>query len=62
MCETAIIAAGRADADATPTPARTPAPAPQDADGDGVAAPADCWDQNATVHPGAKEIPGNGDR
>jgi hypothetical protein len=39
-------------------PAPQPAP-PQDADGDGVAAPADCWDQNATVHPGAKEIPGN---
>ena len=41
-----------------PEPAPQPAP-PQDADGDGVAAPADCWDQNATVHPGAKEIPGN---
>ena len=39
-------------------PAPQPAP-PQDADGDGVAVPADCWDQNATVHPGAKEIPGN---
>ena len=40
--------------------AAAPQPAPpQDADGDGVAAPADCWDQNATVHPGAKEIPGN---
>jgi len=52
-------------ADATPTPTPTPGgptqqPAPPaDADGDGVTPPADCWDQNATVHPGAKEIPGN---
>jgi len=47
---------------ATPTPAPdtgTPPPAPADADGDGVAVPADCWDQNATVFPGAKEVPGN---
>lgn len=42
---------------ARPTPA--PAP-PQDADGDGWPVPADCWDQNATVHPGAPEVPGNG--
>ena len=50
----------------TPTPTPTPPPSgsapptPQDADGDGVPAPADCWDQNATVYPGAPEIPGNG--
>jgi hypothetical protein len=36
-----------------------PAAPPQDADGDGYPVPADCWDQNATVHPGAPEIPGN---
>jgi hypothetical protein len=30
-----------------------------DADGDGVPAPADCSDQNVTVHPGATERPGN---
>ena len=49
-----------AASDRRPPDARAPQPAPpQDADGDGVAAPADCWDQNATVHPGAKEIPGN---
>ena len=53
---------------ATPTPTPTPTPGgptqqpapPADADGDGVTVPADCWDQNATVHPGAKEVPGNG--
>jgi putative metal-binding protein len=46
---------------ATPTPATgTPLPAPAaDADGDGVPVPADCWDQNATVFPGAREVPGN---
>ena len=49
-----------AASDRTSARAPPPQPAPpQDADGDGVAAPADCWDQNATVHPGAKEIPGN---
>jgi hypothetical protein len=55
-----------AEATPTPTPTATPdpgtgtpLPAPADADGDGVVAPADCWDQNATVFPGAKEIPGN---
>jgi hypothetical protein len=45
---------------ATPTPGTgTPLPAPADADGDGVPVPADCWDQNATVFPGAREVPGN---
>ena len=45
----------------SPQPAPTPVPAtPVDADGDGTPVPADCWDQNATVHPGGKEIPGNG--
>jgi hypothetical protein len=44
----------------TPTPGTgTPPPAPADADGDGVPVPADCWDQNATVFPGAREVPGN---
>ena len=46
-----------------PTPTATPGPLPsppQDADGDGVALPDDCWDQNATVFPGAPEVPGNG--
>lgn len=44
-----------------PTPGTQPAPppGPVDADGDGHSPPADCWDQNATVHPGAKEIAGN---
>jgi hypothetical protein len=48
----------RPAATATPTP--QPAPAPTDADGDGVVPPTDCWDQNATVFPGAKETAGNG--
>jgi hypothetical protein len=48
----------------SPTPAPTPTPGggtppPTDADRDGVPVPADCWDENATVYPGAKEIPGN---
>ena len=38
---------------------RNPAAGTADADGDGVPVPADCWDQNATVFPGAKEVPGN---
>jgi Putative metal-binding motif len=42
----------------TPTP---PAPAPPvDRDADGSSPPADCWDTNATVRPGAREVPGNG--
>jgi hypothetical protein len=61
----AIHRIGRPSADPTPTPTPTPtpgggAPTPTDADGDGVPASADCWDQNATVFPGAKEIAGNG--
>ena len=54
-CEASLRIARPAD----PAPAPTAAPAPQDADGDGVPVPADCWDQNATVFPGAPEIPGN---
>jgi hypothetical protein len=37
-----------------------PPPGATDRDGDGVAPPADCRDNNATVLPGAPEIPGNG--
>jgi Putative metal-binding motif len=38
-----------------------PGPAPAvDRDGDGISPPADCADNNATVWPGAPEIPGNG--
>jgi hypothetical protein len=52
---------------ATPTPTPTATPGggtqqpsrPVDVDGDGVAVPADCADDNVTVHPGAKEIAGN---
>ena len=45
----------------TPDPGRRHCRRPprSDADGDGVPAPADCWDQNATVFPGAPEVPGN---
>jgi len=46
----------------TPTVEPTPVgqPAPADVDGDGYAAGVDCEDRNVTVHPGAKEIAGNG--
>jgi hypothetical protein len=39
-------------------PPPVPVP-PVDLDGDGVSPPADCADNNATVWPGAREIPGN---
>jgi Putative metal-binding motif len=43
------------------SPPRAPSPAPAvDRDGDRVSPPADCADNNATVWPGAPEIPGNG--
>jgi hypothetical protein len=46
---------------ATPTPTvQSSPPPPADADGDGFPATTDCWDQNATVYPGAREIAGNG--
>ena len=35
-------------------------PPPVDRDGDGVSPPADCLDTNSAVHPGARELPGNG--
>jgi hypothetical protein len=43
----------------TPGPQPGPTPAP-DRDGDGSSPPADCDDTNSTVHPGAREIGGNG--
>jgi hypothetical protein len=63
-CDT-IHRIGRPSATPTPTPIPAPTPGggtppPTDADGDGVPASADCWDQNATVFPGGKEIAGNG--
>jgi hypothetical protein len=42
-----------------PPPAPSPPP-PVDRDADGSSPPADCWDTNAAVRPGAREIPGNG--
>jgi Putative metal-binding motif len=42
-----------------PPPVPMPAP-PVDRDGDGFSPPADCWDTNAAVWPGAGEVPGNG--
>ena len=46
-------------ADVAP-PGSAPPPPEADRDGDGIAPPADCRDNNATVWPGAPEIPGNG--
>jgi hypothetical protein len=46
-------------ADVSP-PGPPPPPGSVDRDGDGVSPPADCRDNNATVWPGAPEIPGNG--
>jgi hypothetical protein len=37
-----------------------PIPAPVDRDGDGVSEATDCADNNATVWPGGRELPGNG--
>jgi Putative metal-binding motif len=48
---------------ATPTPQPGPSPEPTpapDRDGDGFSPPADCDDTNSAVHPGAREISGNG--
>jgi hypothetical protein len=42
-----------------PPPVPAPVP-PVDRDGDGISPPADCWDTNAAVWPGAREVPGNG--
>jgi Putative metal-binding motif len=42
-----------------PPPVPVPVP-PVDVDGDGISPPADCWDENAAVWPGAREVPGNG--
>lgn len=42
-----------------PPPVPRPVP-PVDRDGDGISPPTDCWDTNAAVWPGAKEVPGNG--
>jgi hypothetical protein len=46
----------------SPTPTPTPAPPSPavDQDGDGYPSSVDCSDVNNTVHPGAREIPGNG--
>jgi hypothetical protein len=47
----------------TPTPVPTPTPPPSplvDADSDGYPETTDCADLNNTVHPGAREIAGNG--
>jgi len=46
-------------ADVSP-PGLPPQPPAADSDGDGFSPPADCRDNNATVWPGAPEIPGNG--
>jgi Putative metal-binding motif len=48
---------------ATPTPTPTPTPGPSplvDQDRDGYPSSTDCSDVNNTVHPGAREVPGNG--
>jgi putative metal-binding protein len=68
VCETRHRIGRPAEPTPTPTPTATatatprggtPQPSPTDADADGVPVPADCWDTNATVFPGAREIPGN---
>lgn len=44
----------------TLTPPPAPPPPPADTDGDGFSADVDCDDTDASVHPGAADVPGNG--
>ncbi len=46
--------------DDTPTPTPTATPAVQDLDGDGYLIPEDCDDSDASVYPGAQEVPYDG--
>jgi hypothetical protein len=52
----AVDAAGNQD----PSPATRSWTVTADADGDGYVVPADCNDHNASIHPGAVDVPGNG--